>query len=319
MRILLAEDDPVNRRKILKALEEELEREGYPVHTAKNGMEAWELYQELRPELIITDWMMPGLNGIELCQRIRAANARETVQPYILMLTARAEAEDLRTGFHVGRANEFISKPFDPIELIARFRVGAENQRLARQLERERRINEEQALTDHLTGLGNRHQLMRLLRADEGRALRSRVPMSVVIADVDRFKTINDEYGHATGDRVLERVAESLQACVRSGDHVGRWGGEEFLLILPDTDLIHAAEVAERCRATLTRQQIESEDGRLLRVSSSFGVASADGVDRPDVMELVHQADKALYWAKEAGRNRVKIYVASADPERRRA
>ena len=178
---------------------------------------------------------------------------------------------------------------------------------------------EQQALTDALTGLNNRRALLELLRVDEDRALRGRQPLSVILTDVDRFKAVNDDFGHNTGDQVLKVVSDALRAGVRSGDHVGRWGGEEFLMLLPNTDLIQAAEVAERCRALLTRQQVQAEDGRMLRVSASFGVASADGVARPDVMELVSQADRALYWAKEAGRNRVKIYVASADPERRRA
>lgn len=313
MRILVAEDDVVTRKLILRTLAS-LEHEVIP---AEDGAQAWEIYQRERPELIITDWLMPGIDGLELVRRIYASNEGNTLKPYILMLTSKNETGDLKAGFEEG-ASDFISKPFQPIELMARLRVGISNQTLARELECARRQSEQQALTDTLTGLNNRRALMDLLRVDEDRALRGRQPLSVILTDVDRFKAVNDNHGHGTGDDVLKVVADALRAGVRSGDHVGRWGGEEFLILLPDTDLIQAAEVAERCRTLLTRQQVQSETGQLLRVSASFGVASADGVHRPDVMELVSQADRALYWAKEAGRNRVKIYVASADPEQRR-
>lgn len=314
MRILVAEDDPVFRKLIARVLADE----PVAIEFARDGDEAWQLYQRDRHELIITDWQMPGMDGIALCKNIRASIGEHEVQPFILMLTARKETDDLAKGFYEGKASDFLTKPFHPIELLARLQVGKDNQEMARRLEIAMRRNREMALTDALTGLQNRRSLLDLLRVDEDRALRGRQPLSVILADVDRFKSINDEYGHNTGDMVLRRVSDALRAGVRAGDHVGRWGGEEFLVLLPNTDLIQAAEVAERCRALLTRQEISSEDGRALRVSSSFGVASADGVQRPDVMELVNQADKALYWAKEAGRNRVKIYVPSADPDVRK-
>jgi len=313
MRILIADDDPVIRRLIQRVLRDE----GYPMLIAKEGNEAWRIYQEERPDLVITDWEMPGMNGIELCKKIRKANEESPLQPFILMLTSRSSTEDLAVGFFEALSNEFIGKPFQRVELLARFRAGAKNMALQLELEEQRRINENLAMTDSLTGLVNRRALMQTLRVDEDRCRRGRQPLGIVMTDIDKFKTINDEFGHNTGDQVLKIVSDCLRACVRFGDHVGRWGGEEFLMVLPNTDIIQAAEIAERCRALLAAQEIRSEDGRLVKISSSFGVASADGIDRPDVMELVNEADKALYWAKEAGRNRVKIYVASADPERR--
>ncbi|MCH2101295.1 MAG: diguanylate cyclase [Planctomycetes bacterium] len=314
MKILVAEDDPTTRRMILKTLST-LDQQ---VLETDNGACAWEIYQRERPEIVITDWLMPGMDGLELVRRICESNEGCTLKPYILMLTAKNEAADLKIGFDQG-ASEFISKPFRPIELIARLKVGISNQKLARELERARRLSEQQALTDSLTGLNNRRALLKLLRVDEDRTLRGRQPLSVILTDVDHFKSVNDDFGHNTGDCVLQVVSDALRAGVRSGDHLGRWGGEEFLILLPNTDLIQAAEVAERCRTLLARQQIQTEDSRTMRISASFGVASANGVNRPDVMELVSQADRALYWAKEAGRNRVKIYVANADSKRRRA
>ena len=312
MKILVAEDDQITRKLILRTLLDQPQQ----LLVAEDGSQAWEIYRRERPELIITDWLMPGLDGLELLCRIRASNQDRSIQPYILMLTAKAETGDLKAGFEEG-ASDFITKPFQPIELTARLKVGIQNQTLARELEQARRESEHLALTDPLTGLMNRRALLDNLRTDEDRALRGRQPLSVILADVDRFKSVNDDFGHNTGDRALQVVSDALRAGVRTGDHVGRWGGEEFLMLLPNTDLIQAAEVAERCRTLLTRQQVRCDDGQMMRVSSSFGVASADGVQRPDVMELVNQADKALYWAKEAGRNRVKIYVASADPDYR--
>lgn len=312
MKILIAEDDPITRKLILRTLRDQPQQ----LLAAEDGSQAWQIYQSERPELIITDWLMPELDGLELLRRIRASNQDRSIQPYILMLTAKAETVDLKAGFEEG-ASDFITKPFQPIELTARLKVGIQNQTLARELEQARRESEHLALTDPLTGLMNRRALLDNLRTDEDRALRGRQPLSVILADVDRFKSVNDDFGHNTGDRALQVVSDALRAGVRTGDHVGRWGGEEFLILLPNTDLIQAAEVAERCRTLLTRQQVRCDDGHMMRVSSSFGVASADGVQRPDVMELVNQADKALYWAKEAGRNRVKIYVASADPDYR--
>jgi len=312
MKILVAEDDQITRKLILRTLLDQPQQ----LLVAEDGSQAWEIYRRERPELIITDWLMPGLDGLELLGRIRASNQDRSIQPYILMLTAKAETGDLKAGFEEG-ASDFITKPFQPIELTARLKVGIQNQTLARELEQARRESEHLALTDPLTGLMNRRALLDNLRTDEDRTLRGRQPLSVILADVDRFKSVNDDFGHNTGDRALQVVSDALRAGVRTGDHVGRWGGEEFLMLLPNTDLIQAAEVAERCRTLLTRQQVRCDDGQMMRVSSSFGVASADGVQRPDVMELVNQADKALYWAKEAGRNRVKIYVASADPDYR--
>jgi diguanylate cyclase (GGDEF)-like protein len=314
MQILIADDETVIRRLICKYLQDE----GYPILQAKNGRVAWEIYQQERPSLIITDWEMPHMNGIELCNKIRQMNEGSPLQPFILMLTSRSTAEDLAVGFYEAKANEFIRKPVERIELLARFRAGAENMALRVALEAERSRNEQMSLTDSLTGLLNRRALMKTLLVDEDRSRRAHSPMAVILADIDRFKKINDEFGHTTGDKVLQFVAQSMQASVRTGDHVGRWGGEEFLFILPNTDIIQAAEVAERCRTSLVQQQIEAEDGRMVRVSASFGVASADGVHRPPIMDLVGNADTALYWAKDAGRNRVKIYVASADPKQRK-
>ncbi len=306
MKILIADDESTIRKVLAKTLA----KEDYEILTAADGEEAWKIYDQERPELIITDWLMPGIDGVELCKRIRGVN-REGLQPFILMLTSRDSNKDLEVGFNEAEADDFLSKPWHRVELQARVRVGARTMEMAQKLER-------MALTDTLTGLYNRRALGDLLRIDEDRAMRAQMPLGICLVDVDHFKLVNDDYGHHVGDQVLRMVAETLKGCVRAGDHVGRWGGEEFLMILPKADIIQAAEVAERCRATLAEQRVRTDDGHVVGVTASFGVASADGASRPEVMDLVDQSDKALYWAKDSGRNRVKIYVESADPDLQR-
>lgn len=310
MRILIAEDDPITRRMLQKALE----NWGHYVIPTCDGSEAWSLYQEGAARFLITDWMMPGVDGPELCRRIRAANTGSSEPVYIILLTSRGSVQDLAAGFQAG-ADDFIAKPFNPDELRARVQAGERIIALQSQLWAAREEMARLALTDPLTGILNRRALMDTLRRDEDRMRRENRAISVVMVDVDRFKEINDRYGHQTGDRVLQTVANCLMASVRGGDEVGRWGGEEFLLVLPGADIIQAAEVAERCRALLESHQVRNEESQLLSVRASFGVSSTEGADRTDIMSLVQQADKAMYWAKESGRNRVKIFVGTAQQD----
>ena len=312
MNILIAEDDPVNRRLLRKTLQ----NWGHHVVEARDGLQAWTAFQQGGFRMVITDWMMPGLSGPELCRRIRLNETRDDIQSYIILLTARGSIQDLAAGFEAG-VDDFISKPFEPDELRARLNAGKRIVGLQEELVAARHKMEQLALTDGLTGLLNRRALMDALRRDEDRMRRAQEPIAVVMTDVDHFKRFNDRYGHQTGDQVLCLVADCLQASVRTGDQVGRWGGEEFLLILPGADVLQASEVAERCRELIANQVLEDPEHGEIRVSSSFGVASTEGADREDIMSLVQQADQALYWAKEAGRNCVKIYTPG--PERHAA
>lgn len=306
MDILIAEDDAVSRKKLKKALE----NWGHIVTTATNGEEAWTRYQQGKPPMVITDWQMPGMDGLELCKRIKGdtgtkGQTEDADAVYVIMLTANDSKGELAEGLESG-ADDYVTKPFDRIELQARIRAG----------ERIIRLNQEMtrlALTDALTQLPNRRAILKTLRIEESRMLRERRPVGIVMADIDHFKSFNDTYGHQTGDRVLKMVADCLAGSLRAGDQVGRWGGEEFLCVLPGADLIQCAEIAERCRAFVGQQRLTSETGEVLKVSASLGAASTEGADRLDIMTLVQQADKAMYWAKEAGRNRVKIYVSRAD------
>jgi len=309
MNILIAEDDPVSSRLLQRALE----NWGHTVVAAVNGAEAWNIFQQNRAQMVITDWMMPELDGPGLCRRIRAAQEGSFDPAYVIMLTSRDSSEDLETGLEAG-AHDFIAKPFQQAELRARLRNGERQLTLQGQLNAAREQMRELAMTDPLTRLLNRRAAIDALRRDEDRMRRERRPLGVVMVDLDHFKAVNDRHGHAAGDALLQKVAECLRSCVRGGDYVARWGGEEFLMALPGADPIQCAEVAERCRGVIAKHRQKLEDGQIINVTASFGGASTEGLDREDLMSLIQNADKALYLAKESGRNRVKTYVSSADP-----
>ncbi len=306
MDILIAEDDAVTRRMLQKTLE----NWGHRVIAAKDGEEALAAYTRGGIHLVLTDWMMPGMDGPELVRQIRSTQLYTSIQAYLILLTSRNSVEDLQAGFDAG-GDDFIAKPWNDIELKARVQSGIRLVELQAELER-------MAHTDALTSLINRRALVESLRRDEDRMRRENRPIGVVMTDVDHFKSFNDRYGHDVGDQVLRLVGQCLAASVRGGDYFGRWGGEEFLLVLPGADIIQSAEVAERCRMLLESQRLRTKDGRVLHVTASFGAAATEGASRDDIMTLVQQADKAMYWAKDSGRNRVKIYVSSADPAQRR-
>ncbi|MGB0685597.1 MAG: GGDEF domain-containing response regulator [Planctomycetota bacterium] len=308
MRILIAEDQLDTRRVLTKALE----RDGHEVLVACDGEEAWQLYQQHSIKAIITDWKMPRLDGPGLCARIRADQDDRDDPAYIILLTSVERSEDLAHAIEEG-ANDFMRKPFDRFELKARLRNAERMLTLQKELQRKREDAQRLAMTDALTGLRNRRAMLDALHLDEDRTRRERQHLGLVMVDLDHFKAVNDSYGHAAGDQVLHQAAQVLQACVRGGDYVGRWGGEEFLIALPGADIIQCAEVADRCRKLLASQRVRLDQGMALRLTASFGATSAEGADRPDLFQLIEQADRALYWAKEAGRDRVKIYVGSVD------
>ena len=290
MKILVAEDDPISQRVVQANLLEW----GYEVTVASDGSEAWAIMrQEESPSLVISDWMMPGMDGLTLCRKIRRMERPGYI--YFIILTAKkGVVEALEAG-----ADDFLTKPFNPEELKYRIRIGE------RILNLERRILE-LANTDMLTGLLNRRAFMEKIRQEISRTQREKRPLSLIMADIDHFKRINDAYGHQAGDLVLQRFAEQLTASTRPYDFTGRYGGEEFIVCLPGTGRSGAGSIAERIRRQTEDMEIMLPDeSGPIRITASFGTASHEEGPRVDVDLLIKRADEALYRAKRGGRNRV--------------
>ena len=294
IRVLIAEDEPVSRR-LLELL---LKKWGYEVIVTHDGNQAWEMLQKIGSAnlVVILDWMMPGIKGIELCQRIRRRERPEYI--YIILLTGKGSKKDVITGLKAG-ADDYVIKPFDKEELKCRVNIGR------RIIELERRILE-LASTDFLTKVLNRRAFINRMEEEIQRARRKEAPLSLVMADIDYFKKINDSYGHQAGDIVLQRFAKQLSSSLRKYDLVGRYGGEEFVICLPGTDSLPARSVAERIRKKVEKMRIELPDSsHLIQVTASFGVASLSMASEPIIDSLTNLADEAMYQAKLRGRNRV--------------
>jgi diguanylate cyclase (GGDEF)-like protein len=299
MRILIAEDDASFRR----LLEEKLAMWGYDVVAAENGEAALQVLQsEDPPRLAMLDWMMPELDGIEVCRRIREAG-REPYT-YILLLTSQQRDEDLVTGMEAG-ADDYITKPFKHNELRLRLRAGRRIIELQSELMAARDRFRVKASHDSLTGLLNHEEILRILAQELARAERDGACVSVIMADIDFFKRVNDTYGHLAGDEVLRLTAGKMHFLMRSYDYIGRYGGEEFLMVLPECCGECAASFAERLRLNVESDSLDTSEG-VIPVTISLGVASCKEQGR-DAATLVKAADEALYRAKERGRNRVEV------------
>jgi diguanylate cyclase (GGDEF)-like protein len=299
--VLVAEDNLVFQT-MLRTL---LVKWNYEILLARDGDEAWRtLDGPDPPRLAILDWMMPGVDGVEICRRVRAA-AREPYT-YILLLTARTEAQDLVDGMDAG-ADDYLTKPFRAHELRVRLRDGRRILELQEQLLEAREALREQATRDGLTGLFNRVAIFQALHQELKRAARDRSPLAVLMVDVDFFKRINDSWGHSAGDTVLREAARRMQSAVRAYDIVGRYGGEEFLVLLPGCDLAAGSSGAERIREALAAHPFEIP-GQSLQVTCSIGVSCRHRPEPAVADALVREADVALYSAKGAGRNRVAAY-----------
>ncbi|MDE3110054.1 MAG: diguanylate cyclase [Acidobacteriota bacterium] len=311
-RILIAEDEPISRR-ILRAF---LVKWGYEVEAAADGAEAWQALKEPdAPQLAVLDWMMPGLEGPQVCRKVRELTGRPYT--YILLLTARGQKDDLLRGLQSG-ADDYLTKPFDSQELRARLRVGERILDLERNLIAAREELRFRATHDLLTGIPNRAAVMEAVQREGSRQNREGGPYSAIIVDLDHFKNVNDTYGHLCGDQVLREAARRIAECVRTYDTVGRYGGEEFLVVAPATDGAGALALAERIRQAIEQPAIETDSGNV-KITASCGAASCGGRYPLSTSELLNWADEALYRAKARGRNRSALAGDHDAPEVRPA
>ncbi len=309
-KILVVDDIPDN----LKLLAGDVEDAGHEVLVASSGKDALKIVHQEGPEIIITDWMMPEMDGLDLCQAIRSSEGVGIA--YIIVLTAYSDMQQLVKAFEAG-ADDFLAKPYYEQELLARIKAGIRITGLEKNLARERRsvfkANAELAVlnnrlhhmatTDELTGLFNRREAMRAIEEQWATSVRSDQPLSCIIFDIDHFKRYNDTYGHDVGDIVLKATSTTVRRAARLGERVYRIGGEEFLIIMPLTNIDQALLAGERIRSTVEKNNILVNDTSLI-VTISVGAAELNSsVSSPD--ELLKKADEALYVAKNSGRNRV--------------
>lgn len=298
MKVLIAEDDFTSRTMLVAITR----KWGYEPVAVEDGEAAWnELQKDSSPRLLLLDWEMPLLNGLGLCKRIRSQS--DSNPAYIIMLTSRSETTDIVTGLDMG-ASDYITKPFNNIELKARLQVGKRILDLQTELNQTKEMLTYQASHDALTGLLNRRAIMEGLEKEIARAQRQQQPLCVALCDIDYFKRINDRYGHLAGDYVLREVSQHITEQLRPFDLVGRYGGEEFLLIL-NAAKKDTLRLFERVRLSI-ENAVFSYAQQKIKVTISCGVT----VFKPTLQEgesliLIDTADKALFSAKEGGRNRV--------------
>lgn len=306
-KILIAEDDPISRR----LLEVFLNRWGYDVAVAASGTEALDLLDQIdAPRLAVLDWMMPGLEGVQVCRKIRERKDRPYV--YILLLSARAQKEDLLLGLESG-ADDYLTKPFDAPELRARLHVG---QRILQLQDGLMAAGAEllfRATHDSLTGISNRGVILDILRREHSRQVREGGSFGIVLLDVDHFKSVNDTYGHLCGDAVLQEVVRRVTSTVRAYDTVGRYGGEEFLIVAPSSGAEGILRLSERVRLAIEATPIKTDAGEI-SVTISLGLAVSSEAAPLDPKLMLSTADEALYRAKADGRNRSEMGILDASP-----
>lgn len=304
-RILVVDDNQDN----LDVLATRLRFRGYEVDTATQGEEALERVERNTPDLILLDVMMPGLDGFEVARRIKSDPSLPFIP--IILVTARTATQDKVAGLDAG-ADDYLTKPINFAELEARVRSMLRIRELQHELEEKNRALAKLSISDGLTGLFNHRHMQEVVHDEFERAKRTGEPLSVVMFDFDHFKQVNDTYGHQVGDRVLQEMAGILQRTAREIDKLGRYGGEEFIVVLPDTDIDDARIFAERVRTRVENHPFASGQTEPIRLTISAGAATYPHPAVYNPRTLIHRADQALYAAKAQGRNRVVCYTQLA-------
>lgn len=291
--VLVIEDHP-DQRDLLAIV---LQREGYRVVTAANGVEALERLETEHVQIALSDIMMPKMDGFELIKQVRSNPSLKNI--YLILITARIQEGDRVRGLDLG-ADDYITKPFSFSELLARIRVGSRVVQYQQHLEYQTQV-------DSLTGLFNRRAFENKMNQEFERSKRYHSPLSVLILDIDNFKTINDTYGHHGGDAALVKISETLRERTRQSDFPSRYGGEEFVLVLPETDQENAALVANKIHESI-RTSSFGTDTRPFTLTVSIGMSSTSARFYADWRDLIADADRALYLAKNSGKDRIEIW-----------
>ena len=306
MQALVVDDSAVYR----KLIGDHLRNWGFSVTLAETGSAAWEILQQPdAPKLALLDWVLPDLDGVELCRRIRKAGSSGSYV-YVILLTSKEGRQNMLEAMQAG-ADDYLVKPFDEMELKARLLVGKRILDLQEALVSARDSMRHAATHDNLTGLLNRGEIVGMLDRELERARRDRKPVGVILGDIDHFKRVNDTLGHLFGDEALREVGRRLRAHLRVYDGVGRYGGEEFLLVLPDCDLDAAMQRANDLREFTAGTPVVYSGAETL-ITMSMGVAISQGNGRTEIEGLLNQADAGLYRAKQNGRNRVEHFTPAA-------
>lgn len=310
LKVLVADDDDGAR----SLAQVSAEAVGHECLVARSGDEAWSLFCSYQPDVLVTDWMMPGdLDGPGLCRAVRAAERDRYT--YVVLMTTRSSRREVLAGLEAG-ADDYLVKPLDPFALQARLLVAGRVTALHSELAAFRAELAQSARTDPLTSLPNRRKLDEDLEQVHARSVRYGRPYSVALCDVDHFKRYNDTHGHRAGDWALQEVAATLERRCRGTDTVYRYGGEEFLVLLPEQGECQAVDAVDRLRSAVARLDIQHAPGATSRVTVSAGVASYSPERPLDLETLVHEADLALYRSKSSGRNRTTGATAVAAARR---
>jgi two-component system, cell cycle response regulator len=299
MAVLIAEDDLTSR----VLLEKAVIQWGFEAVSVKNGNEALKKLEEPdSPKLALLDWMMPGMDGVEVCRKVKATEAK--VPPYLILVTARDQKSDIVTGLNAG-ADDYVTKPFNNSELQARLEVGKRMVELQSKLYETMQRLEELALTDPLTGMPNRRAILDILEKEMSRSQRTNRALLIALIDVDHFKEVNDHWGHLAGDLVLKECVQRLRNHLRRYDSVGRLGGDEFLVVIPETEVDSTPEILQRLCRIVAETPVCICEGEIA-VTISQGVAK--WTDNISLDDLLKRADEALYLAKKQGRNQTVYF-----------
>jgi len=288
VKILIAEDDRISS----KILEKHITGWGYDVLVVPDGKKAWQTFKKNEVGIVLLDWMMPEITGLDLCRKIR--NDKSGKYTYIVLLTAKKKQKDINKGLAAG-ADEYLTKPFNPIELKARLKTGKRIIDLLEKLHK-------QAIHDGLTKVFNRREITRILNEEFHRTQRTNQPLSTIMLDINHFKKINDTHGHPVGDEVLVEIVSRITAKMRAYDKIGRYGGEEFIIILPHNPLESVKKIAERIRINISQKTIQTSAGPL-QLTASLGCTSTENIEASSTEMMIKISDKALYNAKNNGRN----------------